>query len=131
MSKIYFSEEFYKREFQASTMKQAYLEAVKWYATNILSKKEFEKVHVEFIKGIDEDKLPTVTVHLYSVLDGTQDVFKQHCNLCKEMHKSFFINEANNCNSCNAQGYQNRMLEKAKTKRKYYLEMLGRYIKLK
>lgn len=121
MSKIHFSEEFYKRSFTADDMKSAYLKAVKWYASNVLSKAELQRVHVEFIK---DEQSPTITIHLFAVLDDEQEVFSQHCKCCEEMHHSFFINENNNCNICAAKGYQNRMEQKIKIKRDYYKEML-------
>lgn len=71
MSKIHFSEEFYKRSFTADDMKSAYLKAVKWYASNVLSKAELQRVHVEFIK---DEQSPTITIHLFAVLDDEQEV---------------------------------------------------------
>lgn len=125
MSKIHFSEEFYKRSFTADDMKSAYLKAVKWYASNVLSKAELQRVHVEFIK---DEQSPTITIHLFAVLDDEQEVFSQHCKRCEEMHHSFFINENNNCNICVAKGYQNRMEQKIKIKRDYYKELLRRHV---
>lgn len=127
MSKIhfYFSEEFYKHSFTADDMKSAYLKAVKWYASNVLSKAELQRVHVEFIK---DEQSPTITIHLFAVLDDEQEVFSQHCKCCEEMHHSFFINENNNCNICAAKGYQNRMEQKIKIKRDYYKELLRRHV---
>ena len=124
MSKIHFSEEFYKHSFTADDMKSAYLKAVKWYASNVLSKAELQRVHVEFIK---DEQSPTITIHLFAVLDDEQEVFSQHCKCCEEMHHSFFINENNNCNICAAKGYQNRMEQKIKIKRDYYKELLRRH----
>lgn len=125
MSKIHFSEEFYKRSFTADDMKSAYLKAVKWYASNVLSKAELQRVHVEFIK---DEQSPTITIHLFAVLDDEQEVFSRHCKCCEEMHHSFFINENNNCNICAAKGYQNRMEQKIKIKRDYYKELLRRHV---
>lgn len=121
---IKMSQEFYKRHFTADTMKAAYMLAVKWYATNVLSKAELINVHVEFEK---DKQSPTVTIHLYAVLDDEQEVFSQHCRCCEEMHHSFFINENNNCNICAAKGYQNRMEQKIKIKKDWYKELLKRY----
>lgn len=120
---IKFSEEFAKKKFTANTMKEAYMLAVKWYATNVLSKDELHNVHVEFIKD-NKSGLPTCTIHLFAVLDNEQEVFKQHCTCCEEMHHSFFINENNNCNICAAAGYQNRIEQKIKIKKEYYKELL-------
>ena len=67
------------------------MKAVKWVATNVLSKDELHNVLVEY----DKDKQsPTVTVHLYAAFPE-KEVKEQHCKCCEEMHHSFFINENN------------------------------------
>lgn len=120
---IKYSEEFYSKSFTAKSMKEAYMKAVKWYSTNVLSKVEFKNVHVQFIKE-DEDKFPTITIHLFAVLDNQEDVKEEHCKICKEMHHSFFINEDTHCSRCSALGFQNRMERKINIKKCYYKEML-------
>jgi len=120
---IKYSREFYKKSFTADTMKLAYMSAVKWYATNVLSKVEFANVHVQFIKE-SKSKYPTITIHLFAVQDGEKGVMSQHCQCCKEMHRSFFINEDTHCSRCSAAGFQRRLEEKIKTKKNYYKEML-------
>lgn len=120
--KYHFSQEFYQRSFTAGSMKEAYMLAVKWYATNVLSKDELHEVEVEFEKA---KQSPTVTIHLFAVLDE-KEVFDQHCKCCEEMHHSFFINENNNCNICAAKGYQNRIEQKIAIKKSYYVELLQR-----
>lgn len=120
-----FSEEFYKRQFTADNMKSAYMLAVKWYATNVLSKDELHNVHVEFEK---DKQSPTVTIHLFAVLDKEVDVMEQHCACCKEMHHSFFINEDAACNRCSALGFQNRLEQKIQIKRDYYKELLRKRV---
>lgn len=122
---IKFSQEFYKIKFTAESMKEAYMKACKWYATNVLSKAELQNVHVEFIKNMDE-QFPTVTAHLYAVLDNEEEVFAKHCKCCEEMHHSFFINENNNCNICAVNGYQNRMQQMIAVKKSWYKDLLKR-----
>lgn len=122
---IKYSREFYKKSFTADTMKSAYMLAVKWYATNVLSKVEFANVQVQFIKEKEnKSKYPTITIHLFAVQDGENDVMSQHCQCCKEMHRSFFINEDTNCSRCSAAGFQRRLEEKINIKMNYYKEML-------
>ena len=122
---IKYSREFFKKSFMADNMKSAYMSAVKWYATNVLSKAEFTNVHVEFEK-CDKGESPTVTIHLFAVLDGEQDVMSHHCECCREMHRSFFINEDTHCDRCSAMGFQNRLGQKINTKKEYYRETLKR-----
>lgn len=120
---IKYSQEFYKKSFTSDTMKSAYMMAVKWYSTNVLSKAEFANVHVQFIKE-EKSEFPTITVRLYAVQDGEKDVMEKHCECCREMHHSFFINEDTHCNRCSALGFQRRLEQKSNIKKERYKELL-------
>lgn len=120
---IKYSKEFYKKSFTENTMKEAYLKAMKWYSTNVISKAEFANVHVQIVKE-KESEFPTITLHLFAVQDGEQDVMASHCEKCREMHNSFFINKETDCNKCNALGFQRRLEQKINVKKEYYKEML-------
>lgn len=124
---IKYSREFFRKSFTADNMKSAYMSAVKWYSTNVLSKAEFINVHVQFIKEKD-DKFPTITLHLFVVQDGEEEVLAQHCTCCKEMHHSFFINEDTHCDRCSALGLHKRLEQKINIKKEYYKEMLRRQL---
>lgn len=121
-----YSQEFFKKSFTADNMKSAYLMAVKWYSTNVLSKAEFENVHVQFVKE-GKTEFPTITVHLFAVQDGEEDVMAKHCECCREMHHSFFINEDTHCNKCSALGFQRRLEQKINVKKKWYRELLRKH----
>lgn len=123
---VKYSREFYKKSFTAETMKEAYLSAVKWYSTNVLSKVEFVNVHVQFVKET-ENEFPTITIHLFAVQDGEQEVMKEHCSRCREMHSSFFINEDTHCDRCSALGFQNRLERGLNSKREWYRSLLKRF----
>lgn len=120
---IKYSREFYRKSFSAETMKIAYMNAVKWFSTNVLSKDEFANVHVQFTKD-KKSEFPTIVVHLFAVQDGEKDVMSHHCQCCKEMHKSFFINEDQHCERCSALGFQKRLEQKISIKKEFYKEML-------
>ena len=121
---IKYSREFYKKSFAADNMKSAYLSACKWYSTNILSKVEFKNVHVQFVKeDVNKTESPTVTVHLFAVQDNEKDVLKEHCECCREMHRTFFVNEDTHCNRCSALGFQNRLERGMTIKRDWYREV--------
>lgn len=125
---IKFSREFFKKSFTSETsMKQAYMDSVKWYATNILAKSDvFQNVHVQFIKeNISKTGYPTVTIHLFAVIDNEKDVMKKHCECCKEMHHSFFINADSDCSRCNALGLQKRLDSMLKVKKDMYKNMIN------
>lgn len=127
---IKYSREFFKKSFTADNMKSAYLLAVKWFSTNVLSKDEFSDVCVKYEKSMKDDK-PTVTLHLFAFLDGEEEIMKKHCECCREMHSSFYINEETNCNRCAAMGFQNRLKLKIDIKKDYYRSNLNRKLEEK
>lgn len=115
-----FVKELMSKQFTGDNMKEAYLKACKWYATNVLAKDELHNIQVEYEK---DKQSPTVTIHLYVSME--EEVFRQeHCSICKEFHNSFFVNEPNNCNSCNVSGYQRRLDKSIKAKIEYYRKLL-------
>lgn len=120
MDGICYSKQFAQKTFSGVTTKDAYMKAVKWYASNIIARDELHEVQVEFVKGINQ-----VTLKLYAVMQE-QVVRENHCAICREMHKSFFINEATNCNVCNASAYQRRLDQKMTIKYQYYKELFGK-----
>lgn len=120
---IKYSERFYSQQFHGKTLKDAYLKACKWYATNVLSKDELHNVQVEFEK--DNQQFPTVTIHLYAVLIE-DELQAEHCKICKEFSTSFFIHETVDCNRCTMLGYCNRQKAKMAVKVAYYKECLKR-----
>lgn len=118
-----FSEELMSKKFIGNNMKDAYMKAVKWYASNVLVKDELlHNICVEYVK---DKQYPTVTIHLYVTLEE-EEVRQNHCEICKQFHHSFFINEAENCNSCSVSGYQKRLEQKIKVKRDCYRDILRR-----
>lgn len=118
---IKFSREFYKKVFVGATLKEAYMKAVKWYATNILTNKDFDNVQVSFIKDKEEAK---VTMICFAVQDNEDEIFSHFCKCCREVHKSFFLNEETACNRCSALSYQRRIEENINSKRAFYKEIL-------
>lgn len=115
-----FVEELLSKKFTGDNMKDAYMKAVKWYATNVLAKDELHGVCVEYEKDMH---FPTVTAHLYVVM-LEEEVRQKHCQICKEFHQSFFINEGENCNKCNVSGYQRRLEQNIKIKKEFYRDLL-------
>ena len=123
MKPITYSKEFFKKNFEADTMKSAYLKACKWYATNVLSKAELQNVQIEFEKSKDEQQFPTVTIHLFAVLNE-EELRERHCKVCREFHNLFYINQEFNCNRCDTKAYQKRADDMIGIKVSYYKEVL-------
>lgn len=124
---ITYSKEFFKKKFTGNTMKEAYMNACKWYATNVLSKDELHEVQVEFVKEPD-NQFPSVTIHLFAVLDEIK-LRERHCAICRELSKTFFLHTNDNCNRCEANAYQKRTDEMLRVKIEYYKELINKRIR--
>jgi hypothetical protein len=115
---------FYEREFKDEDSKKAYLKASKFVASNVISKGskvEVSKVTWDIVRV--EGDLPTFRLTLYFKFDDTE-LMKQTCDVCKEFHKSFFINENFNCNRCNKVGYEKKIEQKLLIGTEYYRKLL-------
>lgn len=121
-----YSDIVYKQTFTGKSMKDAYLKACKWYASNVLSKDELHDVFVEYVKGGDK-QYPTVTIHLYTSVEEA-DIKAHHCAICKEMHSTFFINENTNCAWCNTDAFERRIKEQLNTKKNFVKDKIERSI---
>lgn len=124
MVAIKYSKEFFKKKFVAGTMKEAYMAAVKWYATNVISKDELHNVQVEFEKDNKAD-FPTVIIHLYAVL-SEDELRDRYCKLCREQHSLFYMNSNFNCNRCEVKAYQARTDDMLRVKLEYYKELISK-----
>lgn len=105
---IKYNEPFMKKRFTASDRKSAYIAAVLWISTYIIDKDELQDV--TFKMEHEDKQSPTVIVTLFVGLNENE-LRERHCMLCKEFHKSFFINENCNCSWCNTKSYQDRMAD--------------------
>lgn len=124
---IVYSKEFFKKKFSAETMKTAYMDACKWYATNVLSKDELHNVQIEFEKN-SKGEFPTVVIHLFAVL-SENELRDRFCKLCREAHSSFFMNQNFNCNRCEAKAYQQRTDDMLRVKLEYYRQLISKVTK--
>lgn len=124
---IVYSKEFFKKKFSAETMKAAYMNACKWYATNVLSKDELHNVQIEFEKNA-KGEFPTVVIHLFAIL-SEDELRERYCKLCRESHSLFYMNQNYNCNRCEAKAYQKRTDEMLKIKLEYYRQLISKVAK--
>ena len=110
---ISYCEEFFTKKFCSDNMKSAFLKASKWVATNVISKAELHNVKVEYEKK--QEQYPTIVVRLFVTLESDM-VKERHCEICKETHNKFFINENCNCAWCNSMAFVNRANQMIKVK---------------
>lgn len=111
---LYFCEEIYKQSFFAHNQKDSYLKAVKWYATNVLSK------NLTGVAATYEKKKDTTEIILHVIIFiDEKETLERHCTCCKELHHSFFVNENYDCNKCKLNAYKKRLTEKIKIKKEF------------
>lgn len=115
-----YCEEIYRLKFVAKTRKDAYFKACTWYAKNVLSNDELQDIHCEYIK---DKQSPSVTICLYiAVIEDNIRV--RHCQICKESHNMFFMNDKYNCDKCNLKAYQLRADQGISIKKEHYKKLL-------
>lgn len=114
-----YCEELFRKEFYGKNMKDAYLNACKWYATNVISKDEIKDVQVQFEKQKDS---PSIVLRLFVTADEKW-LTEEHCKICRETHKLFYMNDIN-CQNCNVAGYQRRSKSVLDVRKEYYREKL-------
>lgn len=107
----------YQKTFTAKTMKDAYLKACKWYASNVLSKDELHNIQVEYVK-VNGEQLPTITARLFVSIEEV-DVKEHHCAICRESHSSFYISEETNCAWCKIAAFDRRLKQQLGIKKSY------------
>ena len=114
---VKYTEPIMRKKFSGETLKEAKVKALQWTA-KVMCKDELGGISFD-IKEEDNSKLPTVALTLYvSILDS--EARERHCQICKEFHSLFFINENCNCSECKAIGLQNRMHEMLQPKKAFY-----------
>ena len=107
-------------------LKDAYLNANKWYATKILSNEKFANVKVEYKLNREECKVKLI---LYSTVD-INEIQDRHCKVCKELHTKVFENEFFNCNTCNLISFYNKIKEAGSRKRLYYRDVYNNKLRV-
>ena len=115
-----YCEQIFSITFTCKTRKQSYLEGCKWVAKNILSNEKLKSIFIEYEKVKDST---SIKVNLYTYIKE-DEVREQHCNICKELHKTIFITEDTNCAWCRIKGYQNRIDRNLNVKKEFYRTQL-------
>lgn len=99
--------------FESSDEKEAYLKGCKNLAKYIASKKYKNlSFSVERVGN-------SCVFNVYTTLNMNPDQ-KNFCDLCKEMHSSFFINEEYNCKRCNLKAFLEREDKKLRISKSFY-----------
>ncbi len=113
-----------KKEFSDDESKEAYLKACKWVAVNIVSKVEAGPDTFWNITRKKDTSLPTFVLEVHTMIDSA-DHEKSFCGACKEFHKSFFINEAYNCNSCKFLAFTKQVEQRLSIKKQHRKDKMG------
>lgn len=115
------------KQFQHEISKQAYLDACKWVAVNIINNKQVELQDITWniAKVSKEGQLPTFKLTVYASINE-KDVRENHCEVCKQVHNLFYMNkEEANCAECKLKAFQKRLDDAAEVKRVYVRGKIG------
>lgn len=95
------------KEFVDTTMKSAYMKAVKWLATNVIHEDNVNRYVVYSIEKLVDKNVPTVKLTLHTRIP--EEVPRErHCKICKEVHGTFYMG-ADNCETCKLKAYHRRV----------------------
>lgn len=114
--------EVFRKKFENENKKEAYLNACKWLASNIISKQDLGSFTFEIKEKKVIDGFCFVLILSASVNES--ELFEGHCTACKTINNNFFHdNEA--CSMCRAKAYRYRIENKLNVRKGYAIEHLG------
>ena len=102
MSKV--SYKILDKKFKNENSKQAYLDACKWIAQNIVSKKEISNNISIKITKIENVKIPTFNVELIVDVDRKK-LQEDFCGKCKHIYNTFYQVDKMHCEECKMKAY--------------------------
>lgn len=114
---------FFTKKFANTSKKDAYMDAAKWIASNVIKHQDELGETLFNITEVKDADFPTYKVTLYCMMDE-EERKEKFCNICKQYHKSFFINEEFNCSRCNMLTYRQRCEESLGQKKSYRRERI-------
>lgn len=104
------SQKIFEKQFSSYNYKDSYLKAIKFASKYISENYTF--------KYEKQDDGKSIKLIVYFVFDE-KDLASHRCQLCKEFHHSFFINEENNCNICKMKAYRAEIESRVKNLAKF------------
>lgn len=109
------AEKVIEKEFESSTIKEAYLQCCKWVSTNIVAVNNSRNVMYQIEKTKKGMWRGAVKLTVY-VFTDEGEVQEHNCSICKEVTGSFFMKQNKYmCEVCKIIPYRVRMKEKLKT----------------
>lgn len=99
----------------ADSEKEAYLKGCKTLAKYMASKK-----YKNLSFKIERSGVPNEFIFtMYTNIDLGEEQ-RKFCNICKQMHSSFYINEDYNCKRCNLRTFLTRAEKMARISKNFY-----------
>lgn len=96
-----------KIKFSGENYKESYLQAAKYASSYIKNK---EKLAFRYEKDIDKKSVSLIIIFLYD----ESELASHRCEVCKEFHHSFYVNDEMNCNACKMQAYRKELDNESK-----------------
>lgn len=102
-----YCEEIISKEFRNEISKQAYLDACKWLAKNVVGKKVSQYTSYKIIKK-EKEKIPTFEVKIFMNVEA-KELNEGFCKHCKMIYSAFYQVDKINCNDCKFNAYKKKM----------------------
>lgn len=112
----------FRKTFEHSVSKQAYLNACKWLAQNIYGNVELSK-HVVVSIEKQQGKSPAFIVSVYTK-EEEGEIRESFCKHCKTLHTIFYSINGMNCNECKANAFFKDLDEQLQGKAKFVKQVL-------
>lgn len=124
--KTNYTKKILSKSFQGKSSKDAYLKACKWIANNIVSNDKISHLcSYNIVKKDYEDGSNNRECILELFVNVSEkEILNQHCEICKESHKAFYINEEYDCNYCKIKAFDRRLDNKIKIIENFVKDMV-------
>lgn len=100
---------------KADTEKEAYIKGCKQLARFMASKK-----YTNLTFKIERTEIPNEFIFtMYTNIDLSEEQ-RKFCQLCKEYHCSFYVNEEYNCSRCNLKNFLSRARSRTEISKNFY-----------
>lgn len=114
----------FKKVFADIQPKKAYLNVVKFMATNIISNEELNKNIVFSIEKQKGNNYPSFVLTVYAQFNESETI-DNFCEKCREVHNHFYINDAPGCSECKLMAFKRNVYPKLTTRSQYKKEKIN------
>uniref|UniRef100_A0AAU8B148 Phage protein n=1 Tax=Dulem virus 36 TaxID=3145754 RepID=A0AAU8B148_9CAUD len=118
---MFVNEKLFERIFEGETTKEAYMNACKWLASNVIAVNNMEYIQCKFIK-VDKgytNYAKSIRLEVYAMLEEKEE-FEHFCKVCKEAGNLFYsVEDKYRCYNCKLKPYRDRVKQDIDRRKDY------------